>query len=138
MPVWWRRFRKFLDERILSDWPYKLVALAAAFIIWAYVAGQQSVHLVLTVPLRFQNIPPGSVLVDQKTDLVQVTLSGRRQLILALKPDQVWIALDLSGLRDGRNLYVISSRDVTVPSGLEVQDVSPSQLSIQLAPQFSP
>ncbi len=138
MAVWWRKLRKFLEEKVLANWPYKLVALAAGIIIWAYVAGQQSMRLVLTVPLRFQSIPAGSALVDQKVDVAQVTLSGRRDQVLTLKPQQVWISLDLAGLRNGRNLYLLSARDVVAPPGIEVLDVTPGQLSIQLAPQPSP
>jgi len=49
---------------------------------------------------------------------------------------QIAVSLDLTGLRIGRNLYLISSRDVIVPPGLEVKDITPMQLSLQLGPEL--
>jgi len=135
MLPWLRRIPKFAEEYILENWKYKLIALFAAVIIWAYVAGQQTVRVIFNVPIRFQNIPAGSQVSDQKVRTAEVALSGRRDRILTLKRQDVWVSLDLSGLRNGRNLYLISSRDVIVPAGIEVKDVSPRQLNLQLSPQ---
>lgn len=135
MALWLRHFIQFVDKQILANWQSKLAALGAAFIIWAYVAGQQSMQVVFEAPIRFQNIPAGSRIVDQKIGTAEVTLSGSRERILSLKRQQVWVSLDLAGLRNGRNLYLISSRDVIVPAGVEVKDITPRQLSIQLAPE---
>jgi YbbR domain-containing protein len=136
MPEWTRTLGKWLQEYVVTDWKYKLVSLAAALIIWTYVAGQQSMQIILSVPLQFQNIPYGSHMVDPKVSAAEVTLSGRRERILNLSKQQIIVSLDLAGLRNGRNLYLISSRDVIVPPGIDVKDVSPRQLSIQLASEI--
>ncbi len=132
MRDWFRNLRRFFQEQILPNWQYKLASLVAALIIWAYVAGLQSMQVVFTVPIRFQNIPPGTQIVGQKVTSAEVTLAGRRDQILMLKQKEVWVSLDLSGLGTGRNLYLISSRDVVVPAGIEIKDVSPRQLTIRL------
>ncbi len=133
MPEWVRVFNKGFQEYVINDWKYKVVALVAALVIWAYVAGQQSIQVIYTVPLRFQYLPTGLHIVDPKVNTAEVTLSGPRDRILTLNKQQIAVSLDLSGLRNGRNQYQISSRDVIVPPGIEVRDVSPRQLSIQLA-----
>lgn len=133
MPEWLDSWLKKAREWAVTDWKYKGVALLAALVIWTYVAAQQSMQAVYNVPLRFHNVPPGSHLVDPMVKTAEVTLSGRRDRILVLNEQQLSVSLDLSGLRNGRNLYLISSRDVIVSPGIEVKDVSPRQLNIQLA-----
>jgi YbbR domain-containing protein len=135
MPAWTRTVEKWFQDYVVTDWKYKLVALAAAVVIWAYVAGQQSIQVTYTVPLRFQNMPANLRLLDTKVSTAEVTLAGRRDRILNLNRRQIAVSLDLSGLRMGRNLYLISSRDVIVPPGLEVRDITPRQLSLQLGPE---
>ena len=136
MPEWMRTLGKWYQEYVVTDWKYKLVSFVAALVIWTYVAGQQSMQIILTVPLHFQNIPYGSHMVDSKVNTAEVILSGRRERILSLNKQQIIVSLDLAGLRNGRNLYLISSRDVIVPPAIDVKDVSPRQLSIQLAPEI--
>ena len=135
---WMRRMRKFFEDYVLANWKYKLIALVAAVIIWVYVAGQQMMEVVFAVPIRFHNVPAGSQVVDQKLPLAEVTLKGRRDRVLTLKAREVWVSLELSGLRNGRNLYLLSPRDVIVPAGIDVKDITPRQLSIQLAPHVAP
>jgi hypothetical protein len=132
--TWIRRLRKIFEENVFANWKYQLAALAAAVIIWAYVAGQQIMEISFAVPIRFQNVPTGSQLVGQKLSLAEVTLSGRRDRILSLHRSDVWVSLELSGLRNGRNIYLLSTRDVIAPPGIDVKDLTPHQLNIQLAP----
>lgn len=130
----WRALKRFWQAMVLPNWQTKLASLAAAIIIWSYVAGQQSMQVVFTAPIHFQNVPEGSRLKDPPLKVAEVTVSGRRDRILTVKQQQVWIALDLSGLRNGDNLYLISFQDVVVPSGIEVKDISPRQLTLELVP----
>jgi YbbR domain-containing protein len=132
MPEWTRTLANWFQEYVIADWKYKLVALTAAVVIWAYVAGQQSIQVTYTVPLRFQNLTPHLHLLGPNVSTAEVTLSGRRDRILNLNRNQISVSLDLTGLRMGRNLYLISSRDVIVPPGLEVKDITPRQLGLQI------
>jgi YbbR domain-containing protein len=138
MTLWTRRLPKFFEDHVVSNWQYKLIALGAAVIIWAYVAGHQTVQVVHTVPIRYQNVPSGSRLQDQRVILAEVTLAGRRDRIHTVRARDVWVSLDLSGLRNGRNLYLISTRDVIVPPGIEVKDITPRQVNLQLVPAAAP
>jgi YbbR domain-containing protein len=136
MPSLPRAWTTWLQEHLITDWRYKLSALGAALLIWAYVAGQQSMQVMYTVPVQFQNLPAGMKLLAPKVKTAEVTLAARRDVILSLNRRQIAVSLDLSGMRLGRNQYLISSRDVIVPAGIDVKDVSPRQLSIQLGPEI--
>jgi len=127
-----QRWRNFIEDKILNNWQYKLSALAAAFIIWTYVAGQQSMQAVYTIPIYFQNLPVGSILADPKVQKIQVTISGRRDRILSLKERQIWVAIKLSGMHIGKNVYQLTKQDIITPAGIEVKNFSPRKLTIRL------
>lgn len=140
MPItwsWMRRARKYTEENLLANWRYKLSALAAAVIIWAYVAGQQTMEITYAVPIRYQDPPAGSRVSGQALESAEVTLTGRRDRILSVKRSDIRVVLDLSGLRPGRNLYLISTRDVIAPAGVDVKDITPRQVSIPIVPVVS-
>ena len=134
MRTWWRAVRRFVETFVTPNWQTKLTALVAAVIIWGYVASQQSMHVVFTVPIHFQGVPADSRLVEPPLTKAEVTLAGRRERILTLKQQQVWVAVDLSGLRNGPNLLLLTTQDVVTPAGVEVKDVSPRQLNLELRP----
>ncbi len=138
MPGRRRRLKIFIQDKVFAEWRYKLAALLAAFVMWAYVAGQQSMQAVYTVPIYFQNLPADSEIVDQKVHTVEVTVSGRRDLILSLRERQIWISIDLSGMNQGRNVYRITDKDIVVPSGIEVKNVARRKLVIRLALKKKP
>ncbi|MBN1595218.1 YbbR-like domain-containing protein [candidate division FCPU426 bacterium] len=132
-----RRWKGIFRERLLNNWRYKIAALAAAFIIWSYVAGQQSMQAVYKVPVYFQNLPPNTVLADPKVDKIQVTISGRRDRILSIKERQIWVAIELAGMKRGKNKYSVQRSNIVVPAGIEIKSFTPSQIIIRLirAPQ---
>lgn len=132
MRYWQRRLKKFTEEKVLSNWRLKLAAVAAAFVVWSYVAGQQSMQSVYTVPVLYQNLVDDMEMHHQKVQKVQVTISGRRDRILSLKERQVWVAVDLSGMKKGRNRYVLKRDNIIVPGGIEVKAFTPKRLDIRL------
>ncbi len=132
MRYWQKRLRKVVKEKLLSDWRYKLAAVAAAMVVWIYVVGQQSMQAVFRVPVYFQNLPVSMEMVSQKLETVQVTISGRRDRILSLKERQIWVSIDLTGMHAGRNSYKINRNDVVVPAGIEVKDFTPKKIKIIL------
>ncbi|MCD4814645.1 hypothetical protein K8S19_13255 [bacterium] len=127
-----RRWRLFFKEKIFNNWRYKLAALAAAFIIWSYVAGQQSMQSVYTVPVYFNNLSVGRAVAEPKEQKIQVTISGRRDRILSLKERQIWVSINLSALRVGKSIYTLSKQDIIVPSGIEVKTFSPASVKIRI------
>jgi hypothetical protein len=138
MANWYRRWRTFWNEKVVYDWRYKLGALVGAFMLWAYLAGQQNMQSVVTAPVYYQKFPAGMVMVDQRIHQVSVTLSGRRDLMLGLKNHPVWIAIDLSNMRLGHNVYRITKNDAIGAYGLEVKAINPRQVAITLVPEPMP
>lgn len=133
-----RSWTNFLRTKVFNNWQYKLAALAAAFVIWSYVSGQQTIQAIYTVPIFFQNLPAGSEMTRTSAETIQVTLSGRRDRMLSLRERQIWVSLDLSGMKNGRNTYLVTREDVIAPAGLEIKAFTPHKLSIQLTKSEPP
>jgi hypothetical protein len=133
-----RSWTNFLRTKVFINWQYKLAAGAAAFVIWTYVSGQQTIQAIYTVPIFFQNLPAGSEMTRTSADTIQVTLSGRRDRMLSLRERQIWVSLDLSGMKTGRNTYLVNREDVIAPAGLEIKAFTPQKLTIQLVKSEPP
>ncbi|MEW6517105.1 MAG: hypothetical protein AB1439_09385 [candidate division FCPU426 bacterium] len=133
-----RRWMNFIRTKVFLNWQYKLAAGAAAFVIWSYVAGQQTIQAIYTVPIFFQNLPVGSEMTRTSSDTIQVTLSGRRDRMLSLRERQIWVSLDLSGMKIGRNTYQLAPGDFITPAGLEIKAYTPRKLTIQLVKNEPP
>lgn len=138
MAVWFRRARNWVTEKLLIDWRYKLAALGSAFVLWAYLAGQMSMQTMVSARVYYQRSPAGMVMVDQTVQQVQITLSARRDRLLGLKDRPLWVVIDLSDLRVGRNLYRITKQDVMGANGIEIKSIAPHQVVITLVPEKMP
>jgi YbbR domain-containing protein len=138
MPTWQRRVRTFLSESVVADWRYKLIALGAAFVIWVYVAGQQTIQAGYSLPIYFQNVPEGHVMISQSVNKIEVTIAGRRDRVLAIKDRQLWASLDLSKMKSGRNDYRLSKDDIIVPQGLEIKSFFPRHILVFLVKEARP
>jgi len=132
MPSWQRRFKNFISEKVIADWRYKLLALGAALVIWVYVAGQQSIQAVYSAPVLFENIPEGLAMERMSRTALEVTVSGPRNRVLAIKDRQVTAVLDLSKMKAGRNDYRFTKEDILVPKGIEVKAYFPRHIIIRL------
>ena len=52
-------------ERILNNWPIKLLSLAFALFLWLFVMGEQDTEIGYTVPLEVKNVPKGLIIANQ-------------------------------------------------------------------------
>ena len=110
----------------------KLTALALAALLWLTVAGEHVVERIIRVPLEFRNIPPLLEVVGEPPGVVDVRLRGSSALLSRLEPGEVVAVLDLRAARPGSRLFHIQTEDVRSPSGVQVTQVSPGTLGLDL------
>lgn len=110
----------------------KVLALVFSATLWFFVAGQKDTEVSFFVPLGFVNMPSGLVLAGNPPGEVEVRLVGSRFLLERITPSQVVPELDLTDALPGLETYRLSSAEVTVPAGVEVQWVSPSTFDLRL------
>ena len=112
----------------------KVVALACASLLWLTVAGEHIVERILRVPVEFRNIPPQLEVVGDPPESVEVRLRGSSALLSRLDPGEVVAWIDLQQARPGSRLFHIRNDEVRSPYGVEVAQVIPGTLGIELEP----
>ncbi len=110
----------------------KILAVALATLLWLSVAGEHIVERSLRVPLEFRNIPQSLEIVGNAPDTIDVRLRGSAALLTKLQPGEIVAVLDVSGARSGSRLFQVRADEVRAPFGVEVTQVVPSTLALEL------
>lgn len=110
----------------------KVLALALAVLLWLNIAGEHMVERSFRVPLEFRHIPETLEIVGNAPDTVDVRLRGSSALLSRVQPGEIVAVLDLGGARAGSRLFHIRSDEVRAPFGVEVSQVTPSTLALEL------
>ncbi|HZB24918.1 MAG TPA: CdaR family protein [Vicinamibacterales bacterium] len=110
----------------------KMVAIALATLLWLSVAGEHVVERIMRVPLEFRNIPTELEVVGDPPATVDVRLRGSSGLLSRLEGSEVVAVIDLASARPGSRLFHIRTDEVRAPYGVEVAQVVPGTLAIEL------
>lgn len=110
----------------------KILAIALASLLWLTVAGEHVVERSLRVPLEVRNIPEALEIVGNAPDSVDVRVRGSSAVLSRLQSGEVVAVLDLSDARAGSRLFHIRNDAVRSPFGVEVAQVAPATLALEL------
>ena len=119
-------------DRVLANWPLKLLALGLAFTIWVSVTGENRVVQDLRVPLEIDvsdDLIPSSI----PPTTVSVRLRGAESLMRRLDPVPIVVRVDLRDASPGPQEVVLGRGDVSgAPRGVEVDFIEPDRLTLEL------
>jgi YbbR domain-containing protein len=110
----------------------KIAAVVLATLLWLSVAGEHVVERSLRVPLDFRNLPSELEIVGDAPSSVDVRLRGSSGILSRLAPGEVVAGLDLATARPGSRLFPIRNDEVRVPFGVEVAQVVPGTVSVEI------
>ena len=110
----------------------KLMAVLLASALWFTVAGEHEVERTVRVPLEFRNKPALMELVGDPPTTVDVRVLGSSSILSRLDPGEVVAVLDLATARVGSNLFNMRAETVRSPFGVDVLQVTPSTISLEL------
>jgi len=110
----------------------KILAIALATLLWLTVAGEHVVERGMRVPLEFRNIPPHLEITGDPPGSVEVRLRGSSAVLGRLDPGEIVAVLDLTTGRPGSRLFHLRNDEVRAPFGVEVAQVLPSTVSLEL------
>ena len=110
----------------------KILAVLLASVLWLTVAGEHVVERSLRVPLEFRNIPEALEIVGDAPDSVDVRLRGSSAVLSRVQSGEIVAVLDLATARAGSRLFHLRADEVRSPYGVEVAQVVPSTLALQL------
>ena len=98
--------------------------------IWFSVSRGQDTLVSLDIPVDYVNRAAGTEIVNTSAKSVSLVLSGSGALVKSVTPDQVGVRLDLSKATVGRNTFTITSDDITLPPGIVLREVTPSEIEV--------
>ncbi len=120
----WHPFRNF---------GLKIVALGLGSLLWFTVSGQQADRTVTGVPVVYRNKPSALEITDQ-TKLVDIHVRGLDSQLRNALPRDFEARVDLTGARAGTPTFVLRTDQVSAPFGVEVTQVDPGSVTVQLEP----
>jgi YbbR domain-containing protein len=112
----------------------KIFSLALAALLWLVVAGEQIVERALRIPLQFTNLPAQLELVGEPPTVVDVRVRGSSGALSRVAAGELVAVLDLRTARAGQRLFNLTGSDVRAPFGIEVVQLSPSNVSVAFEP----
>lgn len=110
----------------------KLMAVLLASALWFTVAGEHDVERTMRVPLEFRNKPALMEIVGDPPTTVDVRVLGSSAVLSRMDAGDVVAVLDLSTARVGSRLFNMRSENVRSPYGVDVLQVTPSTISLEL------
>jgi YbbR domain-containing protein len=116
-------------------WPFqhiglKLLSLALAVLLWAVIAGEETVERGLRVPLELQQFPPGLELLGEVPTTADVRVRGASGTLGRISAGEIVAVLDLRGARPGQRLFHLTPEQVRAPVGVEVVQVTPPTIAM--------
>ncbi len=120
----------FLRQYVFAHFGYKVVSLGLALGLWLAISRDPVAAVGITVPIEFHNIPSKLEISSLNIPEAQVRVRGPERLIHDLRPQEVHVEVDLTGVKPGERTFDLTAQQVRQPRDLEVVQVVPSQVRL--------
>ncbi|GEM_PF-1867234 len=123
-------YRKFLVKNL----PLKFLSLLLAFLLWIMVSGEkrQTVEIMVRAPVGFQNLPKNLELVSFSPKEVSIRLKVQKNMMFSQDYRSISVMVDLSGAREGEEVFPIKKDMVILPETVQVVKITPSYVRVKL------
>lgn len=122
--------RNHLKSLLLDNYLIKIASLVLAVLLWFYVNSKGGVEMEITVPVVLKNVPPSLVVVGDMINDVNVRFNGPERILQGITAQGLTAALDLTGAREGDNVYWLDPSDIAVPSTVQITRINPRRVMI--------
>ena len=122
-----RRTGRLMDIRLAAT------ALALSAMVWGvtFLLPGASVR-VRSIPLEFTHVPAGLTVASQSAETIAVWLRGSDFIFDSVNLDALVARCDLEAAHEGVNAVPIRADTLELPLGLQVERISPRQVSVGL------
>jgi YbbR domain-containing protein len=120
----------FFRRAVWNNFGLKLLSLVLAIGLWLVVARDPVAEVAVEVPIEFSNMPQNLEISSETIPRIQIRLSGPERLVRRLQPSDVYYSLDLGAVKAGEHTFDLITTQVHKPSGMDVQQVIPSQFHV--------
>ncbi len=126
--------KRFFKNLFLKNWGLKLFSFLLALILWLTLITPEKIfsEKSLTIPLELHNIPPEMELMERPLATIDVKIRASKSLINDITSANVLAVLNLEKASFDQEDYPLNNSMISIPSGAEVREIYPSQVSLKL------
>ncbi|NLP03189.1 MAG: hypothetical protein GX089_11890 [Fibrobacter sp.] len=115
--------------KLTSNARLKLVSLFLSIVLWLAFANRvETVNRTYTVPVEYRNAPSGWVIENPSPEQVKVSLTGQERAF-NFDHTTLVVSLDVKTLKEGSHSIPITDKNLNLPKGLSVTDISPGMFT---------
>ena len=114
----------------VHDFGLKLISLLLAFGLWLIVASSPPAEIETRVPIEFHNLPENMEIDSATFTEAQVRVRGTERVIRRLRPADIHVEVNLSGVRPGQRTFDLTARQVRLPQDIDVVQIIPGQFQL--------
>jgi YbbR domain-containing protein len=122
----------FFRRYVFHNLGLKLIALAAAVLLWMSVARDPVAEIAITVPIEFTHVPENLEISSERIPDAQIRVRGPGRQVRRLAQEQIHAIVDLQDAKPGEHTYELGGSQVHVPREVEVVQVVPPQLRLEI------
>ncbi|MCX5805662.1 MAG: CdaR family protein [Proteobacteria bacterium] len=122
----------FITKYILKDFKLKTLSLVLASMLWLAVSYMGVSKMSISVRVSADKLSRDLIVSKMDTDEVLVTLNGPVSMLKDIRARDIGISLDLSNVKEGRYVYDLQKNNVRAPKGIQVEEVKPDYIVIEI------
>ncbi len=117
---------------IFSNFGYKLLSVAIAFLVWFVAQGQSDIEGGFDIPVVLNGVPEDLVVTDVSADAVHVRVAGSRSALRAVDDDALEYSVQVRGAKRGEAMFEVDSTSLEdkLPRGARIVGRSPSTIEL--------
>jgi YbbR domain-containing protein len=123
---------RFIKEYVLKDLKLKGLSLVLAAMLWFAISYIGESKMTVSVPVTAENLGKNLLIGKMETDAVLVTIGGPISILKNLRARDIRLSVNLSGAKEGAQVFTLEKESVTVPKGVKIEEVKPDYLAIKI------
>lgn len=100
--------------------------------VWFSFSRGMETLINIEIPVEYMNRNSEMEIIDTSVNSVTLNLSGSGSLIKSIRPEQVKVKIDLGKVTGGKNTFLITDDNVSLPPGIILKGVKPPVVDVTL------
>jgi hypothetical protein len=116
---------------LIENFGWKVLSLAIAFVLWAFVATEPELTTLANVRLEFKNLPDDLDVSSESADVIRLELRGPSGELRGIGENggpRPAVILDMSGVPPGQRTFMIGDGNVRLSRGVHLVRAIPSEV----------
>jgi len=115
----------------------KLLSLSLAVLLFAVSQQPITDMRMAGVPIEYRGLSPGVKISGDVEQTVSVRLSGPRDIVRSLVPNQILVIADLSNKEPGERIVQLKADESALPDNVKALQIEPVSIRIKLEPMLT-